>query len=542
MPDRWSGPLFEGHECSLGYQVADWIEAFCCHGPGDAQGQPVELDEEWLNFLVAAYRIDPVTGRRLYRTAVLSRPKGRAKSELAGFVVVAEAFAPVRFDGWGADGQPVARPIVSPLIKCLATEESQAGNTFENAAFIAGEWGPDEHPDVFAGASGVRKYQSASAVYLPDGGEIRACTSGSASKDGGKETFVVPDETHLYVLPELRSMYATVMRNLPKRKHADPWALPTTTAYRPGEQSVAEATLTKWRLGELGPETYVDHKEAVGKIDIADRAHTLRQLRQLYGPAMDPDTGWMAAEDVYATMRDTQVCPDEETAARYYLNRPLSSKDAFIADEVVKRQAIPNSSPLAVVNAGERIALGFDGSLNDDSTVLIGSRMSDGFLFPIGIWAKPSGNEGLWWEVPRSDVLAKIREAFARYDVTRMYADPHEWRSDLDDLADDFPERVIQWSTTRDMPMHSALDRLRTDLMHGVVWHSGDPLMMEHFSNAYVRNKGQYRLVRKEHPKSDRKIDSVVGAALAYEARADSLAAPPKEGLTRVGPGRVRGY
>jgi hypothetical protein len=542
VPDRWSGPLFEGHECSLGYLVADWIEAYCCHGPGDVQGSPVELDEEWLNFLVAAYRIDPVTGRRLYREVVLSRPKGRAKSELAGFVVVAEAFAPVRFDGWDSGGQPTARPIVSPLIKCLATEESQAGNTFENAAFIAGEWGPDVHPDIYAGASGVRKYQSASAVYLPDGGEIRACTSGSASKDGGKETFVVPDETHLYVLPELRSMYATVMRNLPKRKLADPWALPTTTAYRPGEQSVAEATLTKWRLNELGPTVHVDHKQAVGKIDIADRAHTLKQLRDLYGPAMDPVTGWMEPERVYEDMRDTRVCPDDETAARYYLNRPMSSKDAFIADEVVKRQDITKTSQPIAVKAGERIALGFDGSLNDDATVLIGSRMSDGFLFPIGIWAKPSGNEGLWWEVPRSDVLAKIREAFARYDVTRMYADPHEWRSDLDDLADDFPERVIQWSTTRDMPMHSALDRLRTDLMHGVVWHSGDPLLMEHFSNAYVRNQGKYRLVRKEHPKSDRKIDSVVGAALAYEARADALAAPQQEGLTRVGPGSVRGY
>jgi hypothetical protein len=42
-----------------------------------------------------------------------------------------------------------------------------------------------------------------------------------------------------------------------------------------------------------------------------------------------------------------------------------------------------------VVEPGTEIALGFDGSLNDDATVLIGCRMSDGFLFPVGIWAKP---------------------------------------------------------------------------------------------------------------------------------------------------------
>ena len=38
-------------------------------------------------------------------------------------------------------------------------------------------------------------------------------------------------------------------------------------------------------------------------------------------------------------------------------------------------------------------------------------------------------------------------------------------------------------------------------------------------------NLGQMRLVRKETPNSTRKIDSVVGDALALEARADALAA-----------------
>jgi hypothetical protein len=172
---------------SLGFVVADWLEQYTCHGPGDVQGEPLVLDREWLKFLVHAYRLDPATGGRVFDEAVLSRPKGRAKSELAGLIGVVEAFGPVRFDGWDADGQPVGRPVTSPLLKCLATEESQAGNTFENIAFIAADWGPDVHPDVYKGVRGARQYQSASALYLPHGGEIRASTAGSASKDGGKE-------------------------------------------------------------------------------------------------------------------------------------------------------------------------------------------------------------------------------------------------------------------------------------------------------------------------------------------------------------------
>ena len=61
--------------------------------------------------------------------------------------------------------------------------------------------------------------------------------------------------------------------------------------------------------------------------------------------------------------------------------------------------------------------------------------------------------------------------------------------------------------------------------MTGAVWHSGDPVFMEHFRNAYVRQRGIHRLVRKEHDKSDRKIDSVMGATLAYEARFDATQA-----------------
>jgi hypothetical protein len=547
----WAGPLFPGHKCSLGYELLDWIHAYCAHGPGDAQGEPLDWDDEIRDFVIDCYELDPFTGRRLVKEAVFSRPKGRAKSEVAGMIAAAEGFGPVRCDGWDADGQPVGRRVVSPLIKCLATEEGQAGNTFQNVSFVAGEWGPDVHPEIYGGVSGVRKYQSASVVYLPDGGEIRACTAGSASKDGGKESFVVPDESHLYVLPELRNMYATVMRNLPKRKAAEPWGLQTTTAYRPGELSVGEETLTAWRKGTLPPSVLVNHREAKGPIRIADREHTLRQLREVYGAAMDPDTGWMIAEEVYDVMIDPRKCPDDATAARYYLNRPMSTIDAWIPKDLVEKlmRPVPLDPNVRlsgeeqlkrgfdaskwVIAPGTAITVGFDGSLNDDTTVLRGCRMTDGFRFRLGAWPKPEGAAGIGWEVPRREVLATIREAYERYDVVRGYFDPHEWRSDIDTLAlgDEEAgirglgeEKVTPWATSRDTAMGAALDRLHTDMKNGVTLQDDDPLALEHYGNAFIRRKGHLRLVRKEYPNSPRKIDTVPGDALAYEARADALA------------------
>jgi phage terminase large subunit-like protein len=199
----------------------------------------------------------------------------------------------------------------------------------------------------------------------------------------------------------------------------------------------------------------------------------------------------------------------------------MSGQDAWIAKAVHERQ-----TKHEVVAAGEAIAMGFDGSLNDDTTVLRGCRMSDGFLFRIGAWPKPDGAAGEGWSVPRLEVLAAIDEAFERYTVSRLYADPHEWRSDIEALAEKHgDERVIGWPTSRYTAMHAALDRLHTGLMTGEVWHDDDPLAAEHYGNVMVAKRGQMRLVRKETPNSARKIDSVVGDALALEARADALAA-----------------
>ena len=46
------------------------------------------------------------------------------------------------------------------------------------------------------------------------------------------------------------------------------------------------------------------------------------------------------------------------------------------------------------VKDGEMITLGFDGSLNDDSTALMATRVEDGHQFFIGVWQKPEGELG----------------------------------------------------------------------------------------------------------------------------------------------------
>jgi hypothetical protein len=112
----------------------------------------------------------------------------------------------------------------------------------------------NEHPVDFG-----RDWQSSTRIYLPGGGEIRPSTSASASKDGGKESFAVADEPHLYVLPENRRMYDTVFRNMAKRKKAAPWMLSTSTMFAPGQESTAEKL---HRAAKKNDRLLLDHKGA----------------------------------------------------------------------------------------------------------------------------------------------------------------------------------------------------------------------------------------------------------------------------------------
>src|SRR5690348_16159463 len=65
-----------GHDrrWALGWLAVAWIEHCCVHGPGDVQGQPVELDDEFAGFDVDCYALRP-DGRKLYDSAVISRAK-----------------------------------------------------------------------------------------------------------------------------------------------------------------------------------------------------------------------------------------------------------------------------------------------------------------------------------------------------------------------------------------------------------------------------------------------------------------------------------
>lgn len=545
-----TSPLPEVDFPTLGWQVADWIETFLCHGPGDVEGDDFEVDDEIATFLAWCYRVHPEgesdEGRRMIQRAILSRPKGRAKSEIAGAVVCAEALGPVRFDHWAEDGEvsewgyefqpgePVGVSVRSPYIRCLATEEDQSGNTYDNVVIMLTQGAIAEYAGLKMG-----KEVGITRVFLPDGGEITPSTSSSAAKDGGKETFAVADETHLYTTDQLRKMYRTVARNTGKRKEGEPWMLDTTTAWQPGERSIAEQASDKYQgkpvaeaVEKLG--VLYDHRQAPEPRVFGMDTSLIKAMKEGYGPAAD----WMDFPRIVRIIRDAE--DPEAEAYRYWLNRPRLAGTQWLGPK-----EIAEATEDREIEPGTAIALGIDASEYDDHTALIGCT-EDGHLFPVGIWGRPEHwPKGEPWSVPMDEVDEAVRFSFDQFHVVRLYADPPILNNSLlPHWARDFGgDRVKEFWTNADTKMAVSTGALRTAIRQGAAtlgtqeirtaneFRNGSPLFLWHIENARTR-KVKVRLedkaeeayiVTKERPGSQKKIDSAAAAVLAFRARNDAL-------------------
>jgi hypothetical protein len=523
---------------SLGWLGIAWMEHFCRHGPGDVQGEPVRHDLELSAFLADAYALDPA-GRRLYDSVFFSRPKGRDKSGTAARVALLEALGPCRFAGWAEGGEvyawldfeyryrpgePMGRPVRSPFVRLLATEEGQTGNVYDSVYFnLTDDGAPlSRLPGLDAGMT---------RTYLPGGrpgsGEIRPSTASSAAKDGGLESFAVFDEGHLYRLPELVRMYATVRRNLAKRRAAEPWSLEPSTMYAPGEGSVAEATHALAKLIRQGKarsaRLLFDHRQGPADVDPDDEVALRAALEEAYGDF----AAVMDLDRLVAEIQDPRNA--WEDSRRYFLNVATPSAGRFLDSP---EQWAGCADLDQVVASGTAIALGFDGSLRQDATALRGCT-EEGHLFTIGIWEKPEGPAGDGWQVPAGEVDAAVAMAFERYQVVRAYYDPAWWGSWVAKWAARHgDDKVVEWWTNRDAPMAKALASIRTAIVQRELTQDGDPVAARHWANAHKRpsrlkdDDGRPMvLIGKERPGSPHKIDVAMADTLAFEARNDALAA-----------------
>jgi phage terminase large subunit-like protein len=538
-------PKYEGEFPTLGWYALEWISDNLAQ-PDCTDYFPLQLTPEQAKFVIWYYRIDPITGRRRYRRAVWSRPKGHGKSPLMSAIAALESLADVVPDGWDRAGRPVGRPwssLRTPLVQLAAVSEDQTANAYGPLLEMLRE-GP-----VLDNYS-IEPMET--FVALPKG-RIEFITSAARSREGNRPIFVGLDQTEGWVQSNGGvNLAAVIRRNLGKVGGS---SIETPNAFLPGEGSVAEQSAAYAASIIEGHEKddalFYDHREAPADTDLSDRDSLMVGLKYVYGDSALSAGGWVDLERIVAEIWDPATDPQD--ARRFYLNQITHASDAWVTSPEWKACYAED----AIVADRDVITLGFDGSRGRvkgkaDATALIGCRVRDGHLFELGersVWEK-SRHDPQDWRPPLAEIDAAVRLAFQKYTVVGFYADPSGWTEHVAKWEARYGSRLKVKATIRE-PISAwprgkaanaieAVKTLGSAIENGVCTHDGSSALTRHVLNARRRqNRGGY-LLYKAFPDSPDKIDAAYAAVMAWQARLDAVSAGVTKRQKRV-ISRVRG-
>lgn len=535
---RWRGPQYEGEVCTLGWQVLEHASA---HLPSPADDtKPLVFTDEQARLVLEWHRIDPETGRKVYRRGQLETAKGWGKSPWAA-VDALEAFCgPVEFDGWDADGQPVGVPWgyggrPAPWVQIAAVSEDQTENTYGVLYQML-------TVNDGRAARELKIDTGRTRLHFTDGrpGTLEPITTSAPSAEGARITHGILDETHLY----FRSNHGIALAGVLRRNVAKMGGrtLETTNAPVLGLKSVAEMSGVDFESGAAGIFRFAPRP----KIE-PDPSWPDERLRVALIDA-NPDAYWVDLGRRIEEIRDPATPWDE--ALRFWFNIRTTGAGRAVDprqwDDLTKPRDVP---------AGTIIGMGFDGSTSQDSTVLRGCT-ADGYRFTIGTWVRPKGDDLLrWrhehpderdWSVNRREVNDLVDWAFATYRVGLFHPDPPKWYDEIEvwrrtygknrvGAAKDETERVVDFDSNQPTRMAPAVDRWRTAIREGTTTHDADPVAAEHVKHAQLRKvhlhqdaedgRTRYVLMKGE---DGFQIDGAIADVLAYEA-AMTMDPPPAE-------------
>lgn len=507
---------------TLGWEVVRAAVKYLRQPNGPNAGKRWAWIESQIRFLLWWYAVDD-DGAWLFSHGARRLAKGSGKSPFAALLALAELCFPVRLKDFDetVPGGCVGRPVAMPLVQICATAESQTANTMRmvrafapKGSRIVREFGLDP---------GKVKY------YKRPEGTLEVITSSETAAEGAEATQVIADETEHWTPrrggPTLSN---TLIDNLAKSGSR---MLETANAWEPGNESVAEDTYRSWLLQEEGKtrgQTRIlyDARIAPPDTDLADERSLTGALDFVYD-----DCWWVDRRVIRERIWSPKSRVDD--SKRKYLNWPTAPSDAWVTAQEWARMADPSQ----VVADGDDVVLFFDGSKSRDATALVGCRMSDGYVFTLGVWepVDQRGND----EVPVSDVDACVRAAFERYSVVGFYGDVKEWESFVkSSWRDEFGDDLLVWAVPSgrqpepiawDMRSHryefaQAVEHAEAEIRAGEYKHDGDARTARHIANARAHVYKGLRSIQKESPSSPLKIDAAVCVVGARMVRREVMA------------------
>ena len=465
----WQGPRDpQGYilpELTLGWQVLDWVERNLLSDDTDENDKPIpfKLTLEQKRFILWFYAIDEF-GVFLYREVVLQRLKGHGKDPLAAVIAAVEFVGPCRFAGWAARdlpdqgicrGEPVAKPHPRSWIQIAAVSLKQTQNTMKLFLGLFTDACIAEH-GIDIGKETIYAYGGKKA--------IEAVTSSPKALEGNRPTLVIKNETHHWQQNnEGFAMAEAIERNATKSKGGAARTFSITNAYEPSVESVARSEREAFESQQAG------HAIQTGMLYDTLEAPKQARLRPVFPDEMkgaeergiEPISSEVKERITRLYIRrvlevvrggawwldipgltNSILSPKSKASLsrRFWYNQVYANEDAWVdpmavdlavCEEVATlRKGI--SEPRLILEAGwqrvartDQIVALFVGSKRDDSTAIVGCRLSDGYCFLIGVWAKPKNlKKGETWLAPRGAVDRRVAEMFTRFNVVAFWGDP----------------------------------------------------------------------------------------------------------------------
>ena len=501
---------------TLGPQVASWLESYSLHGPGDVRGQPLRIPSLWKAILSRAYEVfppdHPRAGRRRFKRVIVEAPKSLSKTEMGAEIAIVEAHpsGPVRCIGWNGD-VPIGGPVLDPYVPLVAYTEQQSEDLAYGVLYSV--LNMEQCPAAEAFTAG------AAMTTRSDGsGKLQPLAGSPSARDGARTTFQLFDETGRHITAQLRTAHQVMRQNIYKRAAADGWTLELTMMWEPGQGSVAEDS---WRYAEAidegriaDPQVLYIALRAAETHDVSTPAGLRSAVLEGRGPAVE----WTDVDALLAEWSDPTV--DVGYLERVWLGWPRSSRSRWVQSGEWDARSEPGE-----LADEDLVVLGFDGARSKDSTVLVASRLSDGWSTVAGFWERPPGlDRDAEWEVDDSAVDVTVSSWLESGRVVLFYGDPPFWREWLAEWQRRWPDMVRPWDTNRRKQMAYSLHETRLDLAP----HDGDPRLRRHILAAdrrpvpvWIDEDTQGYILGK--PPSGEQIDGAMAYALAQEARRDAI-------------------
>ena len=484
-PPRWITPVTRHeHESSRAEQIMAFVEEYGLQTKDTIAGRSGNklLLRDWQRELIRDLFAEDEDGKLLHRTALVGMPRKNGKSALGSALALWSLYL-------GDNGGEV--------YSCAA-EKEQARIVFSDAKRMV-----ENNPDLM---EMTKLYRDAIEV-VSTGSIYRVLSAEAFSKEGLSPTFVVFDELHATPNRELFDVMALGMG-----ARREPMLLSITTAGVKTDSTGQDSTA--YSLYQYG--------QRVARKEVEDPSFFMAWWEAPSdAPYQDPKT-WAKAnpafgdlnaeEDFVAMARRT---PEAEFRTKR-CNQWVSSQNSWL----------PTDSwlPLAVskeLDPEAEYILGFDGSFNQDCTVIVGCQVPQSedekpYLFLVKAWEKqPTDSDD--WRVDTLDVENEILNFVQNYPKTREVAcDPFRWQRSMAVLQEKGVP-IVEWPSTSVRRMVPACQKFYENVMEEKLEHDGNPLLTRHLSNAAVKIDNYGPRIVKEHRHSLRRIDAAVAGIIALD-------------------------